>query len=404
MREENVIHVEHLYKNFRVFQDKRHTLTERVLFRASRSYEKREVLKDLSFDVKRGEAVGLIGCNGSGKSTTLKLLARIMYPSAGTAEVKGRVSSLIELGAGFHQDMSGRENIYINASIFGLKKAEIDARLPEIIAFSELEKYIDNPVRTYSSGMYMRLAFSVAINVDADVLLIDEILAVGDTAFQSKCFSKLREVKARGTTIVIVSHSLGQIEQFCERSLWLKDGRVEMDGPPADVHPAYLEYMGRSLSAPHGAEGGSRWGSKAVEITRVAMLDGGGRLQTAFASGDDIELVMDYERRDPELKTTVAGFGVYRNDGMQMYGSNTRIDRLPKVRLSDQGRIRCMIRGNSLMAGEYTLDVALHSENEEHYDFWRGCLRFTIYANYMDIGICRQAHTWEYEAETEERV
>ena len=197
-------------------------LKEKMLFWKRNRYEKRHVLNGISFNVKRGEAIGLVGKNGCGKSTTLKMLTKIIYPDSGTIEMRGRVSSLIELGAGFHPDMSGRENIYTNASIFGLTKKEIDARLDDIIAFSELEDFIDNPVRTYSSGMYMRLAFAVAINVDADILLIDEILAVGDANYQAKCFNKLREIKAEGTTIVIVSHSLGQIEQICDRSIWIK--------------------------------------------------------------------------------------------------------------------------------------------------------------------------------------
>lgn len=200
-KQENAIIVDHVKKHFKVFLDKGQSFKERLLFRNRRRYENRQVLRDISFTVKRGEAVGLIGHNGCGKSTTLKLLTRILYPDSGTITIKGRVSSLIELGAGFHPDMSGRENIYTNASIFGLSKKEIDSRLQTIIDFSELEQFIDNPVRTYSSGMYMRLAFSVAINVDADVLLIDEILGVGDVNFQAKCFQKLQEIKAEGTTI-----------------------------------------------------------------------------------------------------------------------------------------------------------------------------------------------------------
>ena len=187
--------------------------------------------------------MGLIGKNGCGKSTTLKLLTKIIYPSAGSVVVKGKVSALIELGAGFHPDMSGRENIYINAAIFGLTKKQIDAKLDDIIEFSGLDEYIDNPVRTYSSGMYMRLAFAVAINVEAEVLFIDEILAVGDAAFQEKCFNKLIEIRDKGTTIVIVSHSLGQIEKICGRSIWIKDGKIQMDGKPAEVHAKYMEWM-----------------------------------------------------------------------------------------------------------------------------------------------------------------
>lgn len=243
MRQENSIEVIDVTKAFKVYLDKGSTLKEKVLFRNRRKYEKREVLKGISFSVKKGTGLGLIGNNGCGKSTTLKLLTRIMYPDSGQIEMRGRVSSLIELGAGFHPDMSGRENIYINASIFGLTKQEINEKLDSIIDFSELRDYIDNPIRTYSSGMYMRLAFSVAIHVDADILLIDEILAVGDVAFQDKCFNKLKEIKKNGTTIVIVSHSLNQIEEICEETIWIKDGLIQMQGNPKEVHKVYLEYM-----------------------------------------------------------------------------------------------------------------------------------------------------------------
>ena len=211
------IRVKNVEKYFKVYMDKGNMLKERIIFANRNKYEKRQILNGISFDIPKGQAVGLIGRNGCGKSTTLKMLTKILKPNAGEVEVNGRVSSLIELGAGFHPDMTGRENIYINATIFGLDKEEIDARLDDIIRFSELEDYIDNPVRTYSSGMYMRLAFAVAINVNADVLLIDEILAVGDVSFQKKCFERLKEIKEEGTTIVIVSHSMEQLYSICDR-------------------------------------------------------------------------------------------------------------------------------------------------------------------------------------------
>ena len=244
MKEENAIEVNDIQKSFKVYFDKSNLLKERILFWKRNRYERRDVLKGISFSVRKGEAIGLVGHNGCGKSTMLKLLTKIMYPDSGTIEMKGRVSALIELGAGFHPDMSGRENIYTNAAIFGLTKKEIDKKIDDIIAFSELAEFIDNPVRIYSSGMYMRLAFAVAINVDADILLIDEILAVGDAAFQEKCFNRLKEIKAQGTTIVIVSHSLDKIEKICERSIWIDGGRIRAEGEPEKVHAEYLEYMG----------------------------------------------------------------------------------------------------------------------------------------------------------------
>lgn len=210
MEKDYAIRVKDVCKAFRIYSDRGYSFKEAILFSKRRKYETHNVLNGISFDIKKGEAVGLVGHNGCGKSTMLKMLTRIMYPDKGSIEMNGRVSSLIELGAGFHPDMSGRENIYTNAAIFGLSKNEIDQRLRSIIDFSEIEEFIDNPVRTYSSGMYMRLAFAVAINVNADILLIDEILAVGDAAFQNKCFNRLKEIKANGTTIVIVSHKIGR--------------------------------------------------------------------------------------------------------------------------------------------------------------------------------------------------
>ena len=243
MQSGNVIEVNDVYKKFKNYFDKSHNLKEKVINRSRNKYEENWVLQGISFEVKKGEAIGLIGCNGCGKSTTLKLLTKIIYPDHGTIKIKGRVSSLLELGAGFHPDLSGYENIYLNAAVFGLTRKEIDKRVDEIIRFSELKDYIDNPIRTYSSGMYMKLAFSVAINVDADILLIDEILGVGDVSFQKKCFERLLEIKAKGTTIVIVSHATNQIEKICDRSIWISNGKIREEGNPKEVHEKYLDVM-----------------------------------------------------------------------------------------------------------------------------------------------------------------
>ena len=228
-------------KNFNVFYDKTNTIKEKILFWNKAKKEVRTVLKDINVTINKGETVALIGVNGSGKSTLLKLMTKIIYPNKGTVETFGKLTSLLELGAGFHPDFSGRENIYFNASIFGLTRSEIDKRLDKIIEFSELEGFIDNPVRTYSSGMYMRLAFSVAINVDADILLIDEILSVGDQHFQEKCYKKIEELKEEGKTIVFVTHSIGAVERFCTRAIWLHQGHVKLDGDVKEVVEKYLQ-------------------------------------------------------------------------------------------------------------------------------------------------------------------
>lgn len=237
----NAIEIRNMYKDFKLVYDKPTTLKERICFWKTTKVQKRQVLKNINLDIKKGETVALIGTNGSGKSTLLKLMTKILYPNKGTLETHGKLTSLLELGAGFHPDFTGRENIYFNAAIFGLTRQEIDKRIDEIIEFSELGDFIDNPVRTYSSGMYMRLAFSIAINVDAEILLIDEILAVGDQHFQDKCFAKLKEMKKSEKTIVIVTHSLGQVRELCNRAIWIYNGEVRMDGAPNEVVDEYLK-------------------------------------------------------------------------------------------------------------------------------------------------------------------
>lgn len=241
--EENIdrIIVDDVYKTFNIYMDKANSLKEKLLFWNRNKKEKREVLKNINLTIKNGEAVALIGVNGSGKSTLLKLMTKIIYPNKGKITTNGKLTSLLELGAGFHPDFSGRENIYFNASIFGLTKKEIDERLEQIIEFSELRDYIDNPVRTYSSGMYMRLAFAIAINVDAEILLVDEILAVGDQHFQEKCIAKMKELKNQGKTMVFVTHNMGTVKEFCNRAIWLNKGIVKMDGKPDEVIEQYIK-------------------------------------------------------------------------------------------------------------------------------------------------------------------
>lgn len=239
--ENKAIIVDNVTKTFKVYYDKPNTLKEKIVFWKNNKAEKRTVLENINIEIEKGETVALIGVNGSGKSTLLKLMTKIIYPNKGKIITNGKLTSLLELGAGFHDDFTGRENIYFNASIFGLTRKEIESRLDDIIKFSELENFIDNPVRTYSSGMYMRLAFSVAINVEADILLIDEILAVGDQHFQTKCFDKLEELKKSGKTIVIVSHSLDSVKKLCDRAIWINKGHIEMDGKTETVIEKYLK-------------------------------------------------------------------------------------------------------------------------------------------------------------------
>ena len=241
MKKNIAIKVDNVTKRFKLYSDKAYTLKERLVRGRKNKVELRTVLKNINLEIKKGETVALIGVNGSGKSTLLKLMTKIIYPNEGKIETHGKLTSLLELGAGFHPDFTGRENIYFNAAIFGLTRKEIDERINDIINFSELGEYIDSPVRTYSSGMFTRLAFAVAINVDADILLVDEVLAVGDQHFQDKCFEKLEELSKSNKTIVIVSHSLDPLKKLCKRAVWINDGRIMMDGKINNVIEKYLE-------------------------------------------------------------------------------------------------------------------------------------------------------------------
>ena len=425
MQQMYAIEVEHISKSFKVYLDKGHELKEHVLSSNRRRHEDREVLKDISFSVKKGEAIGLIGHNGCGKSTTLKLLTRIIYPDKGTIKMNGRISSLLELGAGFHPDMSGRENIYINASIFGLTKKEINNRLDDIIEFSELAEFIDNPVRTYSSGMYMRLAFSVAINVDADILLIDEILAVGDVNFQAKCFNRLQEIKKKGTTIVIVSHSLGQIEQICDRTIWIDDGLIKAEGKPRDIHPAYLDFMGVKrqevaqkekvrksvkkeekscrdeirdqedvVKSQRVKNEEKRWGNGNARVKNVLMLDENGNNQMVFKTGDSVTIGIEYTV-DRTVNDAVFGIGIFRNDGLQCYGTNTRIDKLDEFNISKEGCAYIRLSHICLLPGKYNLDVAIECETGIPVDYYREAYQFEIYSDTDDVGVARIDHEWK---------
>lgn len=413
---EIAIEVENITKSFKIYLDKGAQLKERLLFRKRSRYEERQVLRGVSFTVKKGEAIGLIGHNGCGKSTTLKLLTRIMYPDSGTITMNGRVSSLIELGAGFHPDMSGRENIYTNAAIFGLTKKEIDARLKDIVDFSELEEFIDNPVRTYSSGMYMRLAFSVAINVDADILLIDEILAVGDANFQAKCFNKLKEIKSHGTTIVIVSHSLGQIEQICDRSVWIHEGLIRAEGDPKEIDLEYLEFMGNKMQEtsrkelaekaaekqPAPEEEASaeteaqkkRWGSGNARIKRITVCSSDGAEQRIFRTGESITFKLDYIVRE-KVTDAVIGIGIFNLAGVQCYGTNTRIDKLPGFELTKSGTATITLEDVGLLAGEYLLDFAIETGDGIPVDYYREACRIEMITPRGDVGIARIKHDWK---------
>lgn len=454
--EEIAIEVKDVKKHFRSYKDKASSFKERFVNPSRNKYEEVQVLKGISFDVKKGEAIGIIGKNGCGKSTTLKLLTRILYPDAGEIKIKGRVSSLIELGAGFHPDMSGRENIYTNASIFGIKKKEVDRRLEDIIRFSELEEFIDHPVRTYSSGMYMRLAFAVAINVDADVLLIDEILAVGDSAFQKKCFEKLKEIKANGTTIVIVSHSMDQMYRICDRLIWIEKGMIKDEGAPRIIGEEYLAAMeGRrldrielekqqrkeALEKKIAAEKErlrleeekkrvekEKHDKELEELARLerennilaynatlkdickfchpnARREGDGRIhytkvKIVDSKGNEVYKLVTGQNysivmdyeNDKEERYAKFVIGITRNDGIYCYGTSVNKEKFTV--LEKKGSVEFRFK-NALLKGTYFLDLWITLPNGENCENIYGLLEFSVNTiPYKERGFLTMEHNW----------
>jgi ABC-type polysaccharide/polyol phosphate transport system ATPase subunit len=392
-------------------------------------------LNDISLTVPKGRTLGVIGRNGSGKSTLLKLVAGITKPTSGTVTVDGRVSALIELGAGFHPEISGRENVFINGIMLGLTKREVTRRFDEIVEFAELQDFIDAPVKTYSSGMYMRLGFAVAIHVDPDVLLVDEVLAVGDEGFTHKCLDKFAEFKRRGKTILLVTHSLGLVEQFCDEALWLDAGRVKGSGDPLRIVGAYRTDVGereeqelaandakarRSASAAivspdepasavlpdnpietatgpadmfRATEG--RWGSREVEITTVTLVGADGTAGHVFHSGDavDVKIAM---RASLPVEDVVVGVGIFNAEGVCCYGTNTSAEQLSIARVAGDAEATLAIASLDLVEGTYKLDVAVHKLDGYPYDYHRLLYTFRIKSTIKDVGIYRPRHRWEF--------
>jgi ABC-type polysaccharide/polyol phosphate transport system ATPase subunit len=374
-------------------------------------------LEDVSFEVRRGATFAVIGENGSGKSTLLKLVAGITRPTQGTLTVDGRVSALIELGAGFHPEISGRENVAINAMMLGLTRKQLERSYDAIVDFAELRDFIDAPVKTYSSGMYMRLGFAVAIHVDPDVLLIDEVLAVGDEAFTRKCLDKVAEFRRRGKTILFVTHSLGLVEKMCDDLLWLSHGKTHGRGEPKRVVDEYLTYvaggeeallrshsaatagaMSEAGSEAPGVAGGyraGRWGSREVEIRSVRLLDARERERHVFVPGETLTLALQVLAQRP-IEDFVFGVGLFAADGTCVYGTNTDLEDYVPRRLEGEAEVRISLEGLSLVEGTYLLDLAAHRRDGTPYDYLRGQHSFRVKSRVKDVGLYRPLHRWSF--------
>ena len=431
-----VIHATKIYRKFghkKQFATLKSALLRGSLIRDLRPEETFTAVRDVSFTVPSGCTLGVIGRNGSGKSTMLKLVAGITKPSQGTVAVNGRISALIELGAGFHPEISGRENVFINGIMLGLSKREIARRFDEIVEFAELQEFIDAPVKTYSSGMYMRLGFAVAIHVDPDVLLVDEVLAVGDEGFTHKCLDKFAEFKRRGKTILLVTHALPMVERFCDEALWLDQGEKKGMGDPKRIVGAYItavevseeaqlaagdakaqesavpvspdepasavlpDHPVETAVAPsnmfHAAEG--RWGSREVEITDVALSTSDGERGHIFHSGDPLDIRIRL-RAPLAVEDFVVGLGLFNAEGVCCYGTNTSIERYTSEHLQGDAEVTFKIASLDLVEGTYKVDVAVHKLDGYPYDYHRLLYTFRVKSRTKDVGIYRPPHEWRF--------
>ena len=443
----NAIEVRDVRKTYRRYGRRRQfaTLKSALLsgrmLRDLRPDDTFDALKGVSFDVAAGTTFGIVGRNGSGKSTMLKLIAGIGRSTEGTVTVRGRVSALIELGAGFHPEISGRENVYINGMMLGLSRREMAARFDEIVAFAEIEEFIDAPVKTYSSGMYMRLGFAVAIHVDPDVLLVDEVLAVGDEAFTHKCLDKFAEFRRRGRTVLLVTHSLDLVTRFCDEALWLEGGVAQVQGDPRRVIDAYLLHvakaedraLGRAAAARDRAGLGTRdrgpdldpripdpesptpesrgpnpddpidmfravegrWGSREAEIVAVEFVSASGQPAHVFQSGDGMAIRLQIQAHGP-VTDLVVGVSIFNADGVCCYGTNTDIEGAQSGAISGEGTAVFTIPRLDLVEGTYKVDVAVHRKNGAPYDYHRLLHTFRMTSPLKEAGIFRPPHHWTF--------
>lgn len=370
--------VDNLSKEFRLQQDRAHSVKELITRRGrDRSKDHFWALRDVSFEIPEGSMFALVGHNGSGKSTLLRCVAGIYRPDGGSVTVDGRISTLLELGAGFHPDLSGRENVYLNATILGMTKKQIDREFDAIVHFAGVEQFIDSPVKVYSSGMYVRLGFSVAVHVQPEILIIDEVIAVGDEAFQRKCFDHLYGLRKQGTTIVVVTHGLGIVETMCDGAAWLDHGVLQMVGPAGQVANAYLQRVNdqeaddrasATQTAPqratdHGAMDAAL--GEEIRITDVHFTDRHGQVTTAAIAGEEVSVHIGYEALVP-VEDPVFGVLVHAENGVHVTGTNTKLDGLRTGTIDGCGEVVMTLRELLLQPGHFELTVGINDKFVQH--------------------------------------
>jgi ABC-type polysaccharide/polyol phosphate transport system ATPase subunit len=374
---DSVISVEGVSKRFRLYHERNQSLKSALMRRGRVRYDEFWALKDVSFEVRPGMTFGLVGHNGSGKSTMLKCIARILRPEKGKISVDGRMSALLELGAGFHPELSGRENVYLNGSILGMSKRQLEQKFDEIVGFAGLERFIDMPVKNYSSGMYVRLGFSIAINVDPDILLVDEVLAVGDEEFQRKCLERVADLREAGKTIVVVTHALGTVRNLCDEAIWLENGVVREIGPGGDIADAYLGQVHVDREEDESGHG-TRWGSGDVRIVRVDLHGPNGQSTEQIRTGDEVTFRLHYEAAR-SVERPVFGLGVFTLEGVQVSGPNTREAGVWVEQVDGAGVVELHIDRLLLLPGSYVVSAAATDETISHtFDHRHKALHFDV--------------------------
>jgi ABC-2 type transport system ATP-binding protein len=388
------ISVHGVSKNFRLHQEKNQYLKSAILRGKRARYEEFWALRDVSFDIEEGSTFGIIGSNGSGKSTMLKCLSGILFPDEGQITVNGRIAALLELGAGFHYDLTGRENIFLNGAVLGMTNKEIHTKFDSIVDFSGLGEFIDVPVKNYSTGMVVRLGFAIAINVDPDILIIDEILAVGDASFQQKSLEKIEDFRKAGKTIILVSHGLSDVSRLCDTVAWLNKGTLQMLGDPYEVVP---EYMGMSHNAKEKEEGeiGERWGSGEIQISKVELLNSSSPSSQLFETNSSmgIRIGLDSKIENTQI---VVGVSISNLHGQHIWGTNTKLKGLSYIAPTGESHLDLSIDELLLLEGTYEISLTVADSAGVHeYDHWENKIRFTVNQNTNhDVGLITMKSRW----------
>jgi ABC-2 type transport system ATP-binding protein len=392
---DSAVIVDGLWKSFRLYQEKNQYLKSTLLRGKRARYEEFWALTDVSFEIPRGSTFGIIGTNGSGKSTLLKCLTGILSPDKGSVSINGDIAALLELGAGFHPDLSGRENIFLNGAILGMSNKQIEERYDEIVDFSELGRFIDTPVKNYSSGMTVRLGFSIAINVDPEILIIDEVLAVGDENFQQKCREKIEDFRQRGKTIILVSHGLTDVANICDQVAWLDKGHLRAIGPAVEIVSKY-NALSHQAEPVQQEDRGDRWGSREVEIQEIFLSDERGNRITNIESGQLVNLNCSYQS-SLELANGAFAYGITDIHGNVLWGTNSKVQGVPFPISRGPGSNTITIPNLHLLEGTYDLSVAVADGSYSHeYDHWSRRHRFNVHQHSVkELGTISMYSFWK---------